>query len=79
MVRTERLELSHLAALEPKSSVSTNFTTSAYAKHCHAIYRVTNQLELTCSARDGDSATESTYGQPNKKGVTKENRIDKIF
>ena len=30
MVRKERLELSHLAALEPKSSVSTNFTTSAY-------------------------------------------------
>ena len=29
MVRTERLELSHLAALEPKSSVSTNSTTSA--------------------------------------------------
>ncbi len=29
MVRKERLELSHLAALEPKSSVSTNFTTSA--------------------------------------------------
>ncbi len=29
MVRTERLELSRLAALEPKSSVSTNSTTSA--------------------------------------------------
>ncbi|CAD5377546.1 hypothetical protein OF001_U200042 [Pseudomonas sp. OF001] len=29
MVRTARLELAHLAALEPKSSVSTNFTTSA--------------------------------------------------
>jgi hypothetical protein len=29
LVRTERLELSHLAALEPKSSVSTNSTTSA--------------------------------------------------
>ncbi len=29
MVRTERLELSHLAAPEPKSGVSTNFTTSA--------------------------------------------------
>ena len=29
MVRTERLELSRLAALEPKSSVSTNFATSA--------------------------------------------------
>lgn len=30
MVRTERLELSHLAAPEPKSGVSTNFTTSAF-------------------------------------------------
>ena len=30
MVRTERLELSHLAAPEPKSGVSTNFTTSAW-------------------------------------------------
>ncbi len=29
MVRMERLELSRLAALEPKSSVYTNFTTSA--------------------------------------------------
>jgi len=31
MVRTERLELSHLAVLEPKSSVSTNSTTSAWS------------------------------------------------
>ena len=30
MVRMERLELSRLATLEPKSSVYTNFTTSAY-------------------------------------------------
>ena len=30
MVRKERLELSHLAALEPKSSASTNSATSAY-------------------------------------------------
>ena len=29
MVRKERLELSRREALEPKSSVSTNFTTSA--------------------------------------------------
>ncbi len=29
MVRTERLELSHLTAPEPKSGVSTNSTTSA--------------------------------------------------
>ncbi len=29
MVREERLELSHLAAPEPKSGVSTNFTTPA--------------------------------------------------
>src|SRR3990167_2598171 len=34
MVRTERLELSRLAALEPKSSVSTNSTTSAEVKPC---------------------------------------------
>ncbi len=30
MVRTERLELSHLAAPEPKSGASTNSATSAY-------------------------------------------------
>ena len=29
MVRTERLELSHLSILEPKSSASTNSATSA--------------------------------------------------
>ncbi len=29
LVRAERLELSHLAALDPKSSVSTNSTTPA--------------------------------------------------
>ncbi len=29
VVRTERLELSHLAAPEPKSGASTNFATSA--------------------------------------------------
>ncbi len=29
-VQAERLELSHLAALDPKSSVSTNSTTPAY-------------------------------------------------
>ncbi len=36
MVRTERLELSHLAAPEPKSGVSTNFTTSANASNENA-------------------------------------------
>ena len=30
MVRKERLELSHLAAPEPKSGASTNFATSAH-------------------------------------------------
>ncbi len=30
MVRTERLELSHLAAPEPKSGASTNSATSAF-------------------------------------------------
>ena len=32
MVRKERLELSHLTALEPKSSASTNSATSAYCQ-----------------------------------------------
>ncbi len=36
MVRTERLELSRLAALEPKSSVSTNSTTSAWGTNENA-------------------------------------------
>ena len=30
VVRMERLELSHLAAPEPKSGASTNFATSAF-------------------------------------------------
>ena len=30
LVQAERLELSHLAALDPKSSVSTNSTTPAF-------------------------------------------------
>ncbi len=30
LVRTERLELSHLSAPEPKSGASTNFATSAW-------------------------------------------------
>ena len=30
VVRAERLELSHLSALDPKSSVSTNSTTPAH-------------------------------------------------
>ena len=51
MVRKERLELSRREALEPKSSVSTNFTTSAsgvtegdrtldHRNHNPALYRL---------------------------------------
>jgi hypothetical protein len=35
MVRKERLELSHLAAPEPKSGASTNSATSAYLYFYH--------------------------------------------
>ncbi len=51
MVRTERLELSHLAAPEPKSGVSTNSTTSA---HCFL-----NLLSYCkwCGRRDSNSHT----------------------
>jgi hypothetical protein len=40
LVRKERLELSHLAALEPKSSAYTNFATSAWKPS-------TNQIEIS--------------------------------
>ena len=57
MVRMERLELSRLAAPEPKSGVYTNFTTSAKdgdytgcrsmcVTHCARIYRQYRESEL---------------------------------
>ena len=42
-VRAERLELSHLAALDPKSSVSTNSTTPAIWSA-----NINNTLKLRC-------------------------------
>ncbi len=43
VVQAERLELSHLAALDPKSSVSTNSTTPAYfPKSLNSDYRGAN-------------------------------------
>ena len=45
MVRTERLELSHLAAPEPKSGVSTNSTTSAF--------NLGTKQKLTCFVKYG--------------------------
>ena len=49
MVRTERLELSHLTAPEPKSGVSTNSTTSAFVRsqNSNVIYWYVNQNLLT--------------------------------
>ena len=48
-VQAERLELSHLAALDPKSSVSTNSTTPAtYPKFRDANINNTCKLQ-TCS------------------------------
>ena len=42
VVRKERLELSRLAALEPKSSASTNFATSAVER---ALYGKVKRLQ----------------------------------
>ena len=56
MVRTERLELSHLAALEPKSSVSTNSTTSAN-------YLTKKSTKISPVDRDADFATEASSNQ----------------
>ena len=40
IVQAERLELSHLAALDPKSSVSTNSTTPAFVE----VYKLTYNM-----------------------------------
>lgn len=39
-VRMEGLEPAHLSALDPKSSVSTNFTTSAYYINTTVFYKL---------------------------------------
>lgn len=49
MVRSERLELSHLSALEPKSRVSTNSTTSANMVPAAGIEPATFCLQGSCS------------------------------
>lgn len=42
MVGPERLELSHIAALDPKSSASTNFATGPLLYlNCHFVWVVT--------------------------------------
>ena len=63
MVRTERLELSHLAALEPKSSVSTNSTTSAW----YSSYTKTPGFNLALSeygVDDGDRTHDNRSHNP---------------
>ena len=48
MVQTERLELSHRKAPDPKSGVSTNFTTSArLVLSKYYIFFYLNQVKLT--------------------------------
>ena len=46
-VQAERLELSHLAALDPKSSVSTNSTTPAFAPKGDANIKNSFYIQLT--------------------------------
>ena len=59
MVRTERLELSRLAAPEPKSGVSTNSTTSA----CYSNFRLVQGFEyLSESSLIGGYAEIRTLG-----------------
>ena len=61
LVRAERLELSHLAALDPKSSVSTNSTTPAnsgckytsylqFAKHKTSFFHIFDKIFKTNGA-----------------------------
>ena len=84
MVRKERLELSRLAALEPKSSAYTNFATSAEPVHSTKKLELQlttphNQLiveVLECTRvvdedrhKGEDSATKNAPVQPLKAGV----------
>ena len=70
MVRTERLELSHLAAPEPKPGVSTNFTTSAWVTFINTegtdlmlsrvnllIFNIFYKNQQPCYAKGADCAT----------------------
>ena len=56
MVRTERLELSHLAAPEPKSGVSTNSTTSA----CCSRLTLLTSIKFSKYGVDDGSRTHDT-------------------
>ena len=62
MVRTERLELSHLAALEPKSSVSTNSTTSA--KHLKQKRQTLSLAFPKYGVDDGDRTHDNRSHNP---------------
>ena len=57
MVRKERLELSHLAAPEPKSGASTNFATSAFFAVASCFSGFLNQAK---SSRIKDGAEGET-------------------
>jgi hypothetical protein len=63
MVRMERLELSRLAALEPKSSVYTNFTTSASILYLKSVNKYTTQRKNNGVA-EGDRTLDHRNHNP---------------
>ena len=67
MVRTERLELSHLAAPEPKSGVSTNSTTSAFNLS-------TNQNNLFCKIWGGRWVSNPRHRESQSRALPTELR-----
>ena len=52
VVQAERLELSHLAALDPKSSVSTNSTTPAIKTEIIFSFRIAN-ISIRLNSQSG--------------------------
>ena len=52
VVQAERLELSHLAALDPKSSVSTNSTTPATKTEIIFSFRIAN-ISIRLNSQSG--------------------------
>ena len=72
MVRVERLELSRVTPLEPKSSASTNSATLAKKQTTRQpSFGVFNTLYFGLREKGGNSATATYIHQPNSEVLNK--------
>jgi hypothetical protein len=72
MVRVERLELSRVTPLEPKSSASTNSATLAKLKpHVNLGFGLFDTHYFGLREKGGNSATATNIHQPNSDDLNK--------